>query len=45
MGNRWGNSGSSKIVYFGGSKVTADSDCSHEIKTTAPWEKAYDQPK
>ena len=26
---------------FGGSKVTVDSDCSHEIKTLAPWKKSY----
>ena len=31
-GNRWGNSGSSERLYFGGSKITADGDCSHEIK-------------
>ena len=31
MGNRWGNSGNS-IRHFGGSKITADGDCSHEIK-------------
>ena len=24
-------------LYFGGSKITADGDCSHEIKTLAPW--------
>ena len=24
---------------LGGFKITADSDCSHEIKTFAPWEK------
>ena len=24
---------------FVGSKITADGDCSHEIKTFAPWEK------
>ena len=30
---------------FGGSKITADGDCSHEIKTLAPWEKSYDQPR
>ena len=31
---------------FGGSKITADGDCSHEIKKTlAPWEKRYDQPR
>ena len=29
MANRWGNS---EIFYFGGSKITADGDCSHEIK-------------
>ena len=28
MGNRWGNSVS---LYFGGSKITVDGDCSHEI--------------
>ena len=27
---------------FLGSKVTADGDCSHEIKTPAPWKKSYD---
>ena len=32
MGNRWGNSGNSGRLYFGGSKITADGDCSHEIK-------------
>ena len=30
---------------FGGSKITADGDCSHEIKTLAPWNKSYDQPR
>ena len=29
-----------------GSKLTADDDCSHEIKKTlAPWRKSYDQPR
>ena len=32
MGNRWGNSGGSDRVILGGSKITADGDCSHEIK-------------
>ena len=32
MGNRWGNSGNSVSLYFLGSKITADGDCSHEIK-------------
>ena len=27
---------------LGGSKITADGDCSHEIKTLAPWRKSYD---
>ena len=28
---------------LGGSKITADDDCSHEIKMLAPWKKSYDQ--
>ena len=33
MGNRWGNSGNSVCqTFLGGSKITADGDCSHEIK-------------
>ena len=28
---------------FGGSKITANGNCSHEIKTLAPWKKSYDQ--
>ena len=28
---------------FGGSKVTADGDYSHKIKTLAPCEKSYDE--
>ena len=32
MANRWGNIGNSVRFYFGGSKITADGDCSHEIK-------------
>ena len=30
MGNRWGNS--VRLFILGGSKITADGDCSHEIK-------------
>ena len=26
---------------LGGSKITADGDCSHEIKTLAPWKESY----
>ena len=32
MGNRWGNSGKVSDFILGGSKITADGDCSHEIK-------------
>ena len=33
MANRWGNSGNSDGLYFlGGSRITADGDCCHEIK-------------
>ena len=36
---------------LGGSKITADSDCSHEmacsleLKMLVPWEKSYDKPR
>ena len=30
---------------FGGSKVTADGDCSHEIKKGLLFGKSYDQPR
>ena len=30
---------------FLGSKTTENGDCSHEIKTLAPWKKSYDQPR
>ena len=32
MADRWGNSGNSERLHFGGSKITADGDCSYEIK-------------
>ena len=32
MANRWGNSGNSANSNFGGSKISEDGDCSHEIK-------------
>ena len=40
MANRWGNS---VRLYFLGSKITADGDCSHEIKTLTPWKESFDQ--
>ena len=30
---------------LGGSKITEDGDCSHEIKTLTPWKESYDQPR
>ena len=30
---------------FGGSKITVDGDCNHEIKTHTPWKESYDQPR
>ena len=30
---------------FWGSKITADGDYSHEIKTLTPWKKSYGQPR
>ena len=34
-----------ETLFWGGSKITADCDCSHEIKTLDPWKKSYDQPR
>ena len=34
-----------KDFIFLGSKITADSDSSHEIKTFAHWKESYDQPR
>ena len=30
---------------LGGSKITADGDCSHEIKMLTLWKESYDQPR
>ena len=30
---------------FWGSKITADGDCSHEIKTLALWKEDYNKPR
>ena len=32
IANRWGNNGNSERLYFLGSKITEDGDCSHEVK-------------
>ena len=47
MANIWGNSGNSgRLYYFGGSKITANGDYSHEIKKMlTPWKESYDQPR
>ena len=34
----------SDFIYLG-SKITADGDCSHEIKMLTPWKESYDQPR
>ena len=45
MANRWGKSGSSDRFYFVSSKITAGSDCSHEIKRLASWKKTCSKHK
>ena len=32
MANSWGNNGNNETLFLGGSKITTDGDCSHEIK-------------
>ena len=42
MANRWGKNRNSDRLFFLSSKITADGDCSHEIKKMlAPWKKSY----
>ena len=45
MGNRWRDNGNSVRLYFWGSKITTDGDCSHEMKILTPWKESYDQPR
>ena len=40
MANKWGNNGNSDRLIFLGSKITADGDCSHEIKDTCSLRKS-----
>ena len=42
MGKQWKQC---QTLFLGGSKITADGDCSHEIKTLTPWKESYDQPR
>ena len=37
--HRWGNNGTVRDFIFLGSKITADGDCSHELKDTCSLEK------
>ena len=41
----WETVETTKDFIFWGSKITADSDCSHEIKMLTPWRESYDQPR
>ena len=47
MTKRWGDNGNSDRIYFLGLKITADGDCSHEIRRCllTPWKESYDQPR
>ena len=39
MANKWGNNENSDILHFLGLQITADGDCSHEIKMLTPGRK------
>ena len=41
----WQIDGETMETVILGSKITADGDCSHEIKTLTPWKKSYDKPR
>ena len=43
--NRWVTMETVADFIFLGSKITADGDCSHEIKMRAPWKISFDQPR
>ena len=43
MANRWGTVETVTNFIFLGSKITADGNCSHEIKILVPWKKNYDK--
>ena len=46
MTNRWETVETVTDFIFLGSKITADGDCSHEIKRRlCPWKKSYDEPR
>ena len=42
-GKKWSND---RFYFWGGSKITVNRDCSHDIeKTLAPWKESYDKPR
>ena len=46
MANRWGNSGNSGRLYFGGlSKSLQIVAVAMKLKILAPWRKSYDKPR
>ena len=46
MGNRWETVETVSEFVLGGSIITADGDCSHEIKKMlTSWKESYDQPR
>ena len=46
MGNRWETVETVSDFIFLGSKITADGDCSNEMKRQlTPWKESYDQPR
>ena len=42
MGKQWKQW---QTLFWGAKKITADGDCSHEIKMLTPWKESYDQPR
>ena len=45
MANRWGNNGNSDRLFFGAPKSLQLVTVAMKLKTLAPWEKSYDQPR
>ena len=45
MANSWGKSRNSDRFYFLRFQYHCSNDCSHQIKTLAPWKKSYYQPR
>jgi len=45
MANKWGKMETVTDFIFLGSKITADGDYSHKIKTLAPWKESSDKPR